>query len=341
MVYVSDVFTEGTERMATLSDDKLQQLSQDIPDILYSSRAESTNHSYGLAYKKWRLWASAYPEVLPLPAQANHVLLYLVELEKQATSFSILNLAVCAIKWAHSMAGLDSPTDSILIKEALLGFKRRLAQPTIRKEPFTKEQIMQIIDVMDVTSLADVRNTALIVLAFFGLLRVSELRALKAQDIQWLDDHIVLHIRKSKCDQLRSGDKVYIARLGGKYCPILVFDKYIEMSGMSTSDLISDDFIFRRVIPQHGSFKLALNNIAMTYSRIRDVVKLKAEQIGLSKENFSTHSMRSGGATAAANANVDDRILQRHGRWATACSKNRYVKDDVSHMLSISKVIGF
>ena len=31
---------------------------------------------------------------------------------------------------------------------------------------------------------------------------------------------------------------------------------------------------------------------------------------------IGTHSLRSGGATAAANAGVPDRLFKRHGRWA-------------------------
>ena len=54
---------------------------------------------------------------------------------------------------------------------------------------------------------------------------------------------------------------------------------------------------------------------------------------------FSTHSLRAGGATAAANAGVSDRIIQRHGRWKSSSSKNMYIKDDISKQLEVSKII--
>ena len=75
----------------------------------------------------------------------------------------------------------------------------------------------------------------------------------------------------------------------------------------------------------------------MTYSNVRDVVKAKASQIGLNKSLYSTHSMRAGGATAAANAGTSERILQKHGRWASSQSKDRYVKDSLSKRLKVSK----
>ena len=37
--------------------------------------------------------------------------------------------------------------------------------------------------------------------------------------------------------------------------------------------------------------------------------------------------MRSGGATAAANAKVPDRLFKRHGRWCSESAKDGYVKD--------------
>ena len=40
--------------------------------------------------------------------------------------------------------------------------------------------------------------------------------------------------------------------------------------------------------------------------------------MGLDKKLFQLHSLRSGGATAAAsNASVCDRLIMKHGRWVT------------------------
>ena len=55
---------------------------------------------------------------------------------------------------------------------------------------------------------------------------------------------------------------------------------------------------------------------------------------------FRTHSLRSGGATAASNAGVPDRLLKRHGRWASESAKDGYVQDSSSSRLSVSKALG-
>ena len=117
--FVIRCFTEGLGYVESVQDSQLQSLASKIPSVLVQARAPSTNRSYGLAYKCWRLWSQQYPEIVPLPANHLHVVLYLVYVEQSASSYSTVNLAVCAIKWAHSMAGLPSPTDHILVQESL------------------------------------------------------------------------------------------------------------------------------------------------------------------------------------------------------------------------------
>ena len=55
---------------------------------------------------------------------------------------------------------------------------------------------------------------------------------------------------------------------------------------------------------------------------------------------IAVHSLRSGGATAAANAGVKDRMFKRHGRWVSENTKDGYVKDNLDSMLSVSKSLG-
>eukprot|EP00731_Ephydatia_muelleri_P026444 Em0018g544a len=51
-------------------------------------------------------------------------------------------------------------------------------------------------------------------------------------------------------------------------------------------------------------------------------------------------SLRAGGATAAANAGVPDRLFKRHGCWRSESAKDGYVKDSVERRLSVSKSLG-
>lgn len=326
----------GTGIQRAFISEELNNLALDLPAVLVNARAPNTNKSYDQAFDRWKRWADNYPEVSSLPADPLHIVLYILFLARSAKSFSNINLAICSLAWAHKLAGFPSPTGSIIVVEAINGLKRKLAKPSVRKEPFTLDNIKSIIDCTNSCSLKDVRDTAMIVLGFYAFLRVDELRRLKCNKVTVHNTHLELTITQSKCDQLRQGSSVVIAKLGGPYCPVDCFLRYLNTS---CTILDEDKFVFRRLIPYKGGFQLTRQNTPMAYNQIREAVKNKAAQIGLDQSKYSTHSMRSGGATAAANFNVKERVFQRHGRWATTQSRDRYVKDSLESRLSVSRVM--
>ena len=55
---------------------------------------------------------------------------------------------------------------------------------------------------------------------------------------------------------------------------------------------------------------------------------------------FELHSLRSGGATQAANNNVSDRLFKAHGRWRSENAKDGYVQDSLTAKLSVYKNLG-
>ena len=56
--------------------------------------------------------------------------------------------------------------------------------------------------------------------------------------------------------------------------------------------------------------------------------------------NVGLHSLRAGGASAAANAGVNDRCWKRHGRWKSETSKDGYAADSLERRLEVSKKLG-
>ena len=70
---------------------------------------------------------------------------------------------------------------------------------------------------------------------------------------------------------------------------------------------------------------------------MRELFLAKIKDLGFDSKKFGLHSLRAGGATAAASAGVPDRLFKRHGRWRSETAKDGYVKDTVSARLSVSK----
>ena len=81
----------------------------------------------------------------------------------------------------------------------------------------------------------------------------------------------------------------------------------------------------------------SLRSTGVSYIRAREVVLDAFSQLGFPSRLFGLHSLRSGGATAAANASIIDRLFKRHGRWRSDKAKHGYVKDNLDLLSSVSK----
>ncbi len=78
----------------------------------------------------------------------------------------------------------------------------------------------------------------------------------------------------------------------------------------------------------------------LSYTRVRELLRQACRKAGLKAELYSPHSLRAGGATAAANNGVPDRAFKRHGRWKTDSAKDGYVKDTMEYRLAVSQSLG-
>ena len=78
----------------------------------------------------------------------------------------------------------------------------------------------------------------------------------------------------------------------------------------------------------------------MSYTRARQCLldRLKSVAPNL---NLGLHSLRASGCTKAANENVNERYLKRHGRWKSDESRDGYIADSLDKKLDITKKLGF
>ena len=108
---------------------------------------------------------------------------------------------------------------------------------------------------------------------------------------------------------------------------------------MAKIDLTSNAKLFRGIVSAKEGERLRANG-GLSYSRLREILLAKIGQMGWDPKLFGMHSLRAGGATAAANAGVPDRLFKRHGRWKSETAKDGYVKDSLESRLSVSKSLG-
>ena len=219
------------------------------------------------------------------------------------------------------------------MKTTLEGLKRLLAKLVNKKSPFTGDMLEVIVkNTRESDTLANIWLASVCLLSFARFLRCDELANICPCDLSVGPDHLVIHIPRSKTDQLRQGSEVAIARTFTETCPVAMLESYIQRGSIQMD---SDKNLYRPIV--NGKAQKLRKEGSLTYSRIRELLKKK---LGFSPTEFSLHSLRAGGATAAAGAGVPDRVFKRHGGWKTENAKDGYVEDALEKRLSVSRSLG-
>ena len=314
---------------------ELVKLASSIPQVLQSSISMNTYKSYSAGFKKWATWCSKFDFKI-FPVEQKLLLLFISELIHRKVSTAVLNSVIFSISWIHSISNVSDPCKSQVVQRMLEGAKRLLSKPRKQKEPLSIQMIDTIIKLygQDSKDLPNLRFVAMSVLGFFGFLRFSELVNLRRSDIKLSESHIELFIEKSKTDKYREGAKVVISEQCHKELKTCLNRFFVQAKIKENSN----EFIFRAIIKKGSSFKLDSNR-KLSYTRAREILLEKLEQLGIDKTRFGLHSLRSGGASEAGNAGVPDRLIMKHGRWTSEKSKNLYIHESMQNRLSVTENI--
>ena len=324
--------------------DDISELSEDlagkmplVASLVSESRSSSTVKGYFSAFMRWKSWARQNDIEECLPARSIHVAVYLSCLVEQSKTPSPITQAFYGIKWAHSVISVPSPTDSQLVRNVLEGAKRRIAHAVQKKEPITPDLIEKMYNAtFQEGNLSSQRTICACLLSYSGFLRVSELLNLKVCDISFHSTHMSLFIEKSKTDIYRDGSWLIIARTATNLCPVKNLELYFSYGNLE----YSENYLFRNITKCSGSYRFRNDNKPLSYTRMREIFIEAFSPFVNNIKEYGLHSLRAGGASAAANAGVPDRLFKRHGRWKSETAKDGYVKDNFDERLFVSQNLG-
>ena len=172
-----------------------------------------------------------------------------------------------------------------------------------------------------------IRDLTMILISFAGFLRFDELSSLKFNDVQVKEQFLVLHINKSKTDQCRQGNAIFISKGTSVACPVsmYMYIKYVKLAGF---DDCSQQFLFRPIFRSRNICKLIYKNKQLSYTAARENI-ISILKLASGNLSIGLHSLRSRGATVAANSVVDNICWNRQGWWKTDTSKDGYIIDSV------------
>mgnify|MGYP000196981984 FL=1 len=312
-------------------DPELRQLAQALPSILVHDRAASTVSTYLGAYKSWKAWALRHNASV-LPADSVTFALYVVSLIQEARSMSAVNSAVYGVNYVHKKSGYPEVSEHPVVKQLLDAAKRILARPPTRMKPLSIDQVRSLLTRLGGGTVADLQLAALLALGFFGFLRWDDLHHLSVDSLNFGVSHVAIFLGRRKNDQFREGSWVFIARSSTPPCPVGVVEKFLRIGGHRKGSKL-----FRRV--QSTKRGVYLRDQPMSYSRAKELLRKELKREGLDSSLFGIHSLRSGGASAAAALGVPDRLFQRHGGWRSEKARNNYVEESLDSLLLVSQSI--
>jgi len=285
-----------------------------------ASLSPNTIRTYQSMWKKFNQWCGVQG-IIAFPCSSETIALYISSLGG-SVSFSTLDSTIAAIEAFHERGGESVKGDPSLYKRVRKGIRRTHKEnQTIRQAP-----ALSVLDLKGVCcslggSLKDLRDRALLTVAFFGALRRSELSALDVANIEFSDRGVAILILQSKTSDTKQSIYLSFAR-DKDICPVKALQTWLEVSS------INEGAIFR------AFFKG--NKIASRISghSVSEIIK---QYFG---KEYSGHSARRGLVTASAEKGTPIHIIKKHSRHKSADMVLHYIEESKGFEDSVVKILG-
>jgi len=283
-------------------------------DLAKAEKAASTRKAYGIDYRLFKAWCDAKGvSWLPAAPETETVAAYIAA-EAQTAKPSTIGRRVAAIRYAHKLAGLETPTDAEGVKATMRGIRRTFGGARIKKTPAVAAKMLGMVATAP-EGLSGLRDRALLLLGFAGAFRRSELVALDVADVAETETGLFVTIRHSKTDQEGQGETIAIAR-GDIACPVKALREWLDAAGIEAGAIF-------RPIDKAGTVRPS----RLTCRSVANIVKAYAERAGFDASTFSGHSLRAGFLTSAAGKGASIFKMMDVSRHKSVDTLRGYVRD--------------
>ena len=229
-----------------------------------------------------------------------------------------LRRRVAAIARASGVAGHPLDTKHPAIRETLRGIGRTHGSRGRRAAALTTAELKALSRACD-DSLTGDRDRALLLVAFAGALRRSELVALDAEKLTWFDDGVKLLLEKSKTDKEGKGAEVVIVYGRNEAtCPVRALRAWLDKAEIRSGP------VFRKV-NKAGR----VENRRLSEDAVRQILLRRAANAGIKgtlAEPVSPHGLRAGFVTTAYGNGVPDEEIMGHTRHRSLTTMRSYVR---------------
>lgn len=299
--------------------DMMAQLETKGDDFLEGAQhawSKNTIRMYASRWKSFLEWCLTHNRP-SLPANPRDVAEFLRFFhEQKGYEWNAPTQASAAIAAVHKMHGLTSPTKDPAVQLVMSGCARRSIERRKKKaRPISLDELRLMS-----RSLGDshfgIRDRAMILVAFAGGLRASELVNIRIEHLSFEDKGMVIYLPKSKTDQEGTGIEVALSRVSDPdLCPFRAVRRLLSILGEPDKG-----WLFPASKNTGKTARLDAQNDHVKYSRFYDRVRSLARDCGISggsRGRLTTHSFRAGMATRLLEAGVDVAKVAQMGRWST------------------------
>ncbi len=300
-------------------------------------KAVATRKAYFSCFKRFKQWCICRG-CLPLPCSVAQLALFASSVLAKGNSYSSLLQHVSGIGFVHELAGLPSPAKAPLLQSILQAAKRKAAGPRRPKAHVSLDMLHVLVASSDLCSLADLRLLALILLSVSCFLRAEEALGLNCNDLSLPVGSETIGwvcVRRSKTDKSAQGTRVPFSFSGSLLCPVTAVRRYVAAGQLQLDASVP---LFRALTRgMSGCQRLASRRLS--YTRARELFRGLLTRAGFEPNRYGLHSLRSGGASLAANRGVSDASIRQHGRWSSESSKALYVRRSEAERAAVATVL--
>jgi integrase len=292
-----------------------QALLQETMQMVLGSRAASSLQQYQAPWERFVRFCKTVGQQYCPPAPWV-VAVFLHVAAKSAASYAPVKAASAAISTHLELRGVEErPTKSPICKAVRAAAKRRLgAAVQRRKEPLTVEVLVPIVEVLAPTG-APLHNLMLatyVMVSYAGFLRFNDTVQLRVKHVRLFEDMAELFLLGRKNDQFREGTVVKLAAGQTVVCPVALLRRFLAEAGWAGESPLFRDYdghaaragrpaVFKEAAAPHETMR------GLVHRWLAKVLGLPEAEV---KQSFGLHSLRSGGASAAAAGPVEERLLQ-------------------------------
>lgn len=295
-----------------------KDLNEECKDLMQRCYADASIETKAAQMEKYRKFCDEFSEFLdPIPCNSGQVALYVSFLTRSLQYSSVKGYISALSMYLKSVGQEGVDYKNYRVYAALRGARRTLGDITKQAAPILPHHILNIQQYLTGNT-GHVSFKAALLLSFRALLRKQQVTkseaTLRRGDVTIHKWGLMLTVRRSKTIQYKQRElKIPVSRVEDtRLCAVTWIEKHMAQMPAGKKDPLF-------MIPGPAGPE------AIPYKAYQLTLKMICKQAGLDPSEFSSHSLRRGGATYLGMVGASVEEIKTRGDWSSECYM-RYLK---------------